>query len=309
MKYLYNIAIITLLFATACKKEVTVDEPTLNIALNNARSSIGDTLVFKLGDTCKFTMDGNANHITFYNGAVGFEYENRNRNLALGKTILSFTSVGDFPNTSNMNSLKILATNKLPKRDSTSIVNAQWTDVTSRAALATSSTAVASGSIDLSDLVTNDKDSLFLAFKYNGTTGATQRTWTITNYSVNNVLPNSSYNLGLIGTDAAFWTVLGNVATPAASKWVPTTTSLKIVGGAATAPTNESWIVSKALYVGRVTPDVPVATLKNLTSSQLTNYNYSYLTTGKYKATFIMFGNTPGDAKSKSKSFNIKVIP
>jgi len=307
MKYPLNIFLVASLFFVACKKELTTDAPAVSISLTNARSTIGDTLVFKLGDTCKFALDGYADNITFWTGTVGNQYDNHNRFMALGKTILSFTSTAQ--SGAQTNTLQVLATNKLSGRDSATVVNANWTDITSRTLLATSEKAVNTGAVDLSDLIKNENDSLFIAFKYTGVTGSAQRTWTITNYTVNNVLSDYAFNLSSLANDNAYWTIYGNVWTPANARWVATTAALTIVGGPATQPNNTSWIVSKALYVGRVSPNVATATVKNITASATTAYNYKYATTGKYKATFVSFNATPKESKSEIKEFNIKIIP
>jgi len=307
MKYLFNFLLIAGICLSACKKELTTDAPTANIALSNARSTIGDTLVFKLGDTCKFTLSGYADNIAFWSGTVGNKYEYRNRVNALGKTILSFTSTLQYG--TQTNSLQVLATNKLPARDSATVVNAAWTNITGRVTLASNATAVNSGNADLSDLVTNANDSLFIAFKFMGLTGSTQRTWTITNYTVNNVLPDFTFNLGSIAGDANFWTRYGNVWATATSRWLASTTSLKIDGGNAATPNNTSWIVSKALYAGRVSPDISTSTVKNITASATTAYSFKYPATGKYKASFVAFNVTPDQSKSTLKEYNIKIIP
>lgn len=306
MKYLFNICVLTVLFFAACKKDLTTDAPTAGINIINARSSIGDTLVFKLGDTCKFALDGYADNIAFWGGTVGNKYEYRNRAMVQGIPTLSFTSTAQFG--AQTNTLQVLATNKLPSRDSATVVNAAWTNITARTPLATSATAVNTGNVNLADLVSGVNDSLFIAFKYSGLTGSTQRTWTITNYTVNNVLSDYSFNLGSLASDNAYWTRYGNVWTPANARWVPTTTALTIVGGAAIAPTNTSWIVSKALYVGRVSPDISTATVKNITASATTAYAYKYAAVGKYKATFVAYNVNPNESKSTLKEFNIKVI-
>jgi len=306
MKYSFYTILIASTCFLACKKDLTTDLPTVDIALINARSAIGDTLVFKLGDTCKFALNGYADNIVFWGGTPGNKYEFKSRSSAFGKPTLSFTSTAQWG--AQNNTLQVLATNKLPAKDSASVVNAAWTNITSRTPLATSATAVNTGIVNLSDLVTGAGDSLFIAFKYDGVTGSTQRTWTITDYFVNNVLSDYTYNLSSLASDNAFWTRYGNVWSPASSRWVATTTALTIVGGAATAPTNTSWIISKPLYVGRVAPDIPTATVKNITASALTAYSYKYAVVGKYKITFASYNTTPDDNQIVLKEFNVKVI-
>ncbi|QPH38983.1 DUF5017 domain-containing protein [Pedobacter endophyticus] len=306
MKYLLNTCLFASLLFGACKKELSTDAPSVNVALNNARSNIGDTLVFKLGDTCRFAFDGYADNIVFWAGTNKNKYEFKDRAMELGIPTLSFTSTAQWG--SQNNTLQVLATNKLPALDSVTVVNANWTNITSRTPLATSATAVNTGSVNLSDLVSNENDSLFIAFKYTGTTGSTQRTWVISNYTVNNVLPGYSFNLASLASDNVFWTRYGNVWTPTNARWVATTNALTIVGGGVTAPSNTSWIVSKPMYVGRVSPDIPTAIVKNITASATTAYEYKYASVGKYKATFVFYNTTLSENKLEVKEFNIKIV-
>lgn len=302
---LYTLLLIALcLFA--CKKELSTDLPTLDITLTNPRTIVGDTLVFKLGDTCKFALDGYADNVVFWGGTPGNKYEFKNRSSAFGIPTLSFTSTAQYG--AQNNTLQVLATNKLPAKDSASVVNAAWINITNRTPLATSATAVNTGNVNLSDLVNGASDSLFIAFKYLGLTGSTQRTWTITNYTVNNVLNDYAYSLSSLANDNAFWTRYGNVWLPTSSRWVATTTALTLVGGAASAPTNTSWIISKPLYVGRIAPDVPTATVKNITASASSAYNYKYLAVGKYKITFLSYNATVDNNQMVIKEFNLKII-
>ncbi|WP_165499819.1 DUF5017 domain-containing protein [Pedobacter frigidisoli] len=307
MKYSIYTLLIAITFLLACKKDLTTDQPTVEISLTNARSVIGDTLVFKLGDTCKFTLGGYSDNVVFWAGLPGNKYEFRSRSLAFGTPRLSFTSTAQF-GTQN-NTLQVLATNKLPLKDSASVVNAAWVNITPRTPIATSATAVNTGPVNLSDLVTGASDSLFIAFKYTGLTGSTQRTWTITNYLVNNVLSDYTFTLSSLAADNAFWTRYGNVWSPASSRWVATTTALTIVGGAATAPSNTSWIISKPLFVGRIAPDIPTATVKNITASAPSSYNYKYTAIGKYKITFVSYNITADDSQMALKEFSVKIIP
>lgn len=289
------------LLAGACTKKTTVIAPTLNVSLDNSHLS-ADTYTYKLGDTVKFNLTGYAANATVYTGDAGHNYDYRERTTASGgKVQLSFTSAEQYG--VQTNTLKLLATDKLAGMDSAHIVTAAWTDITSRAILSTGS-AVASGTINLSDLVSGPADSLFLAFKYTGVTGSTQRTWAITNFAVNNILPDQTYPLATLTSDVSYWT---RVKIGAAAGWsVPTATQLQITGGAATAPDNTSWIVSKPLYTGRISPDVAVSIL-NIASANMSSYLYKYTAVGTYTATFIIFNNSVDEQKTVIKQFKIKI--
>ncbi len=289
----------------SCNKRMDVDAPSFSVSIDPARRAV-DTFVYRLGDTTQFLFSGTAGNIAFYSGEPGRKYENRNRVLKQGATTLSFSSKAEWG--TQTNTLQLLAISKLNVLDSTAVVNAAWKDITSRAALANSATVVNSGAIDLSDLVSGEKDSLYLAFKYTGVTGSTQRTWTITNYVVNNVLPDLSYTLSSLATDASYWTRYGNVWSPASARWTASATSLTLTGGTATAPSNTSWIISRPIYVGQISPDVSIG-VKSITDPDKAGYAYKYTAPGIYKATFVAFNHTVAAEKSIVKELIIKVIP
>lgn len=303
--------------AVSCSKKIEVKNPDgLNISVNNQRSQVQDTLYFNLKDTVKFIINGNVDNIIFYSGEAGHQYKFTNRTSVAGVIPqLSFTSV---TNTSvQANTLKVLATNKVNIQDSTSIVSTSWTDITSRVQLASGTTAVNSGVANLTDIVSGTNDSLFVAFKYSGTTGTLQRNWTITNLTINGLLPEGNTNnlLSLVSA-ANYWKILGNIWTPSSSKWSASTTQLQITGGTVTAPNNTSWIVSPPLYVGAVYPDKPVvvkyasSALPSYTVSGITYYGYNqvYATPGLYKAIFVYFNKSIDDQKTAVKEYYIRVI-
>lgn len=293
------------LLAVSCTKSLETTTPDFQVRIDPARL-VADTFTYKVGDTTQFLFSGSADNIAFYSGEPGKNYDNRKASLKLGKLTLSFSTKAEFG--TQANTLQVLVTNKLMAFDSATVVNASWTDITSKAALATSATVVNSGTIDLTDQVTGEKDSLFIAFKYSGVTGTTQRTWTITNYVLNNVLADQTVAVSNLSTDASLWTRYGNVWDPASGRWAATTSDLKITGGGATAATNTSWIISRPLYVGQIAPDVSVG-IKSITEPAKKGYPYTYTVPGVYKATFVAFNHTLDEEKSVIKEVIIKVIP
>src|SRR5579871_5892320 len=191
-----------MLVLSACTKLGT-SAPTLKVSLDRSKL-VADTFTYNLGDTAKFLFSGMAGNVTFYPGDSTHNYDLRNRSNALGLTQLSFSSAEQYG--TQTNTLQVLVTDKLPGLDSVSVVSAAWNDVTSRAVLATTTTATASGTVDLSDQVQGANDSLFVAFKYTGQGGSIQRTWTITNFVVNNVLWDTKYPLSNLSSDVNYWT-------------------------------------------------------------------------------------------------------
>ncbi len=301
-KYLFYMVLPALCLGLSCSKKLGVEAPTLNVTVTNGQL-INGVSTFKLGETVQFAFSGYAANVSVYTGDAGRNYDYRERTAVSGKPQLSFTSLAQFGTQSN--TLQVLAINGLPKVDAQSALAANWVDITGRATLSTG-TAIASGTIDLSDLVKSTSDSLFIAFKYTGKTGSTQRTWTITNFAVNTILPEGPQVISNLANDNPYWTKFSEGTS--AANWTTTTAQLQVVGGTATAPDNVSWIISKPLFVSRVAPDWAVG-LKNIGNANLTTYNYKYLTVGKYKATFIIFNNSIDETSKVIKEIPIEIVP
>lgn len=305
MKMKRYLLIICAFAAASCSKEIKVDAPSFNVSLDRTLL-VADTFTYRVGDTTKFQFAGSAANIAFYSGEVGKRYESRAPSKLLGKVILSFSSTAQYGNQAN--TLKVLAISKLNTADSAAVVNAAWTDITSRTPLATSATLVNTGAVDLTDLVTGAEDSLFIALKYSGVTGSTQRTWTITNWTVSNVLADRTVPLSTLADDVAYWTRYSDIWNPANARWNPGASSLALTGGDANAATKTSWIITKPLRVGRIPPDVSTG-IKSIVDPDREEYMYTYTTPGVYKATFVAFNHSVDESKSVVRQLVIKVIP
>ena len=298
MKYLLYF-LISMAILSSCNKKLEVDTPALNISLDPSRL-VADTFTYKLGDTTLFTFTGYADNIAWYPGIPGFSYDNKDRTQGpFGVANMQFTSYRQYG--AQNNTLKILATTTLAGLDSASVVNGAWTDITSRATLSTGTDNTASGVINLSDITVQGKP-LYIAFRYNGVTGSTQRTWTFKNWFIRSVTPEGT----IVVTDltSAGWTVYG----VAGRKWTTSTTQIQIAGGDGAAPTNEGWIVTKPLDITSVPPDVSIP-IKATGSGAMSSYAYKYAAAGTYKAVFKISNNTIKEEKTILKEFWIKIIP
>lgn len=240
---------------------------------------------YTTADTVRFAFTGNPWYLTFYSGEPYHQYEYRDRVTADGVPKLSFTST--IATGSQTNTLKLLvSTDFSGVYDSTNVYNATWTDLTSKAVLA-GGTDTKSGDIDLSSFLNGDKP-VFIAFKYTGTAGTAQRTWTIKSLAVdNNVLIDGTSHevLGIGESTLGFKSVAMKVATIA---WTISTSQLQIKGFTTSANSvadTEGWVVSKPINLRKVLPDTGTP-LKNMTTS-MSSLNYIYGTAGTYKATFV----------------------
>lgn len=243
-----------------------------------------DKEIYTAADTVRFAFTGNPYYLTFYSGEPYHKYEYRDRLTATGVPLLSFTST--IATGSQTNTLKLLvSTDFSGVYDSTNVYNATWTDITSKAVLA-GAADTKSGNIDLSAFLNGDKP-VYIAFKYTGTAGTAQRTWTIKTLAVDNVLADSTSHevLGIGESTLGFKSVVMKVPSVA---WTISTTQLQIKGF--TTNTNsvantEGWVVSKPINLRKVFPDTGTP-LKNMTTS-MSSLNYIYATPGTYTATFV----------------------
>ncbi|MBS0029893.1 DUF5017 domain-containing protein [Chitinophaga sp. 22321] len=300
-----SLLILLPILAAACSKKLEVAAPDFNVTLDPARR-VADTFTYRLGDTTRFKFSGAAGNIAFYSGEPGKRYDGRSAAYKLGRIMLSFSSKAEFG--TQANTLQVLATNKLKGLDSAAVTDAAWTNISNRGTLASNATVAPFGAVDVTDLVANENDSLFIAFKYSGVTGTTQRTWTITEFTVNNVLPEKTVLLSSLSTDVAYWTRYGNVWSPANGRWTASATDLKITGGNSSASGNTSWIVTRPLYAGRVPGDVSTG-IKSINEPDKQEYAYVYPAPGVYRVAFVAFNHTLDEEKSVIRELIIKVTP
>jgi hypothetical protein len=295
MRYaFYTVVCCSLLFG-ACKKN-EIDKPEFTVLTKS------DT--YKLGDTVVFNFSGNPDHITFFSGENGNNYIYKNRTKAEGTPQLQFTSF--MQNGTQQNTLQLLASSDFNGTvDSTNVYNATWTDITSRATLSTGSDNTPSGIVDITDLAVKDKP-IYLAFKYVGFQSATsaQRTWTIKNFILNNLLPDGNI-VPLAGMVDASW--IGLSIKNIAAKWSITATQLQMAGGNINTPDNEDWIITKAIDLTKVAPDVGVP-LKDMTT-RLNGYSYIFKKPGTYKVTFVAANMNVKSQKSVVRELNITITP
>ncbi len=184
--------ILFLLIFVSCKKYDSIESP-------NGFDVTTSKLTYKVGDSVLFNFSGQPDEITFYSGESGRQYANLGRNSASGINKLVFQSSMQQGVLPGNDSLLLLISSNLKGYDSASIVNATWTNITSRnskwpTTLATS--FVTSDSIDISDF--NVNDSINIAFRYLGKKNAlaAQRRWQIQAFALtNNLSDGTRYQL------------------------------------------------------------------------------------------------------------------
>lgn len=293
-----NYIIIAFLFATvlitSCVEDLSVASPDFQVTQDSA--------VVKAGEEVVFLIDGNPDFMTFYSGEDGHRYEHRNRVKASGTPLLSFKNTMRWG--VQQNTLQVMISTDLGSDiDAVSVGAATWTDITSSFTLDTNSGSwnyVDSGKGDLSAYA---DQLIYLAFRFTGTTGTTQRTWRITDFSValttedNEVISIADISSpGFTGVDIAgegrLW------------KWK--STYWEMSGGPGSAPTNEDWLVAGPINLTAVLPDKGAG--QNAFTDKVSEIPYTYDSAGTYTATFVGINATVDDAKEVVREITIEVI-
>jgi hypothetical protein len=287
MRINHIVAIAGLLFLASCSKEIKLETVSFNV--------VADSASYNPGSKTTFNFSGKPNYISFYSGEPGQRFEFKDRETAAGIPLLNFTS--QLNAGTQANTLKLMITSDLNGIiDSASIVNAPWTDISSRAIWATNATALGSGNVDLSDFAAANKP-VYIAFKYNAAAGSIQNRWTLTKFSLRNSLSDgTSYLIDSVPTitTAINYGNTSNLPVWVGQKTAGTTTvfdvkATMIVAGATTAANAtsavEAWFVTGPVNLKKVTPDagVPVQTIV----SYVPSFTYTYAKSGTYDAVFV----------------------
>lgn len=317
MKLSIYIISIALFMLASCNKEIKLE---LNGGSpENFSVKLNANNTYKVGQDVVFDMSGKANIISFYSGELYRDYSFKDgRILEMSNPTVAFTTA--VTGGTQANQLSILAStdfngvyNDTLKAPLTDIHAATWTDITSRFALGTSATFLASGAKNISDLAVAGKP-LYLAFKYTTKPQAVDgaaRTWMVQAFTLTGTAPVGTLTLADM-TNAGFRIVDGSPATaPTKSTVIPTRVTLL---GNTFAPDNdpltESWAVSRALNVGKIDngPDYPIA-IKGIANPTMITYVYKYNKAGTYKVTFVARNANAQESKEVVRQFDITIVP
>ncbi len=186
---IFGVLIFSMLVASSCKK--LAEPPSLddiNITADKETYNIGDTIVF--------SINKEADIISFYSGIPGFSVNHRFRDTGSGINILKFqTSLSQASRTNNGDTMLLYISTNLKSYDSIGVAQANWVNMSSFAKwpVVGSSGFINSGSVDISQF--NNADSVYIAFQVLGKQNATvsQRKWQVQNLTLSNTLPDGTF--------------------------------------------------------------------------------------------------------------------
>jgi len=311
MKNILSLLVVFMVFS--CKKEV--DDVDFSVDLSSTNS-------YEAGQPVTFNIMGNPNYITFYSGEYGADYTFKNVtsfNEPNMKAFLRFTSKVESAAANNTLSVLMndgfngLVANNY-KTDSTSIVDAQWNDLTTLAALPTSQNQEKDTEIDITNYLNKQTT---IAFKYATIPQATvqQPKWTISNFRIVLQLANGyekesqdSLRRGFlpfdfnnktapytIGAVAGRWNIISNQ-----KSFVMTNTAAGL-----TQTSNLDYVISRPMLLNQVSPDMGIA-IKSV-KDRINSYSYIFAQPGTYQVTFVAKNATSKSEKEIVKHLTVNI--
>lgn len=298
------IGVVALATFASCSKKLSTDP--LSFAVSTSSTT------YHVGDTVQFTFTGNPDFISFYSGEDGHNYDYKSRTTIAGTPKLSFTSYVHYGTEANQpNSMQLMVSNDFTGTyDSAHVTKATWTNISNRVVFPTNSgQTLASDTASLSDFLAQGKP-IYVAFHYTGNSSGTQRTWQITNFSLNLLLADSTTIIPITDISSGGWYAV-NIANPA-KQWAinanptpPTAPNLSMPGIGANNPGCDDWVITKLLYLNSVSPDVAVP-IKNITQ-KVSSYTHVFTQPGTYKVVFLAANATADEQQSVTKEVDLTI--
>lgn len=342
-KYLFYACIA--IVVAGCSKKLEVASPELSVTPLSTTVTAGEAVIFTIVD------EKSPDNLFFFSGEPNQEYSN---SYGVGKGRLAINNSGynfSFQSRFDYNGppadsivkyglqtgqLSIWASTDFNgKLDSASVVNATWTDITSKFTLPTAqhaSSLTNSGINTLSDVLVKGKP-LYLAYKL---TTKKQRDngysqyWNIQNFviqsrdTVAGQLP-VLYNMGkmefnFVDMQKGWWSSsLSRTATvvrmggpnPYITRSEQQDSIIQATGAQVDPPITEAWAISTRINADTVFLgyDTPVTLASYTTVKFPTEYSYVYNTPGTYKAVFVGENRSKDETKTVVREFTITVTP
>ncbi|MGV8096219.1 MAG: DUF5017 domain-containing protein [Mangrovibacterium sp.] len=286
------------------------DEDTLEFNFDVS----ADKSTINAGESVTFTFVGIPDNITFFSGEIGKRYDYAGRANASGVPKLKFNA--KLENVAAAEGLSVLVSDnfeglvfELDSLNTRQPVKEEciknltkpntWVDVTNQGTWPAAQNQTTTSEIDLSSIAAIEKP-VYIAFKWVGNVGLNQSKWTISDLSIVNYLPDgTSYTTGNLTTNsitnygytgATFSPGWKDFLASGDVNWTVSTSSLVVAGKAAASSVNtESWVISGAVDLTKVTPDWGTA-VKGM-STLVPSYNYTYKTAGTYLTTFVAYND------------------
>lgn len=302
-KLLYINCLAIMLLAFGCEK-MPLEAPDFEVSLQPG--------TYKVGDSVRFILSGNADLVAFYSGRPNNNYDLITPKVLPNKINLSFDSRTD--NAGQTDQLQILtSTNFSGTNTLDALKAATWQNINNKFTFPGVGIAFApSGVADITSQIKNGSP-FYIAVKYAvkpvGEAGAWAK-WELNNFnfkSVNEQEEKTPLDLN----QSTSWTAVlsSNYETSRVSLG---TNGLVLQGNATnTSEAHEAWVVSKVTYPYTSTtykPDTAIA-IKSVPQPALTRYATAYTAPGTYQAVFVAKNIKKDKEKTVVKKISVTIQP
>ncbi len=311
------IAAAALLLLAGCDR-YEIDEPGFEVS--TAKTT------YTTGEEVTFNFTGRPHNITFYSGEIGGRYDGGSKAYEKGTAVLNFTThkVAGAENTAASDLKVLISTNFGGTLNTANLQAATWTDITSRAAIATGAANVLSGEVDLSEFAQTGRTAT-VAFKFTDaakTTGV-QQNWRVSNFRIENRLAdgrrifllkmwnqaqsNEATGDGSNATSMIDWQIY-NVANNDA-KWIKNTSVWRLdftPTAAQCKAATESWALTPSIDLTTAAADAGKA-IKGITTN-LAKYNHTFSKPGTYNVVFVAQNVNIKHEKSVVRRLTVEVV-
>lgn len=294
------------LFVMGCNKKEAVE---LDFdAVPTAKS-------YNVGDTVRFDIVGNPDQLTFYSGEVGHKYIYKDRlNAESNNITLEFASNKRYGTLATQpNSMRLLASQGFDGvYTAENLDETEWVDISEAfvfSAIVGNDNYTSSGEVNLLaledfGLIVDKSKPIYFALVYQGITGTTQPRWWFNQFDIKTIVDDGQIlpvaDIGTVG-----WKSVKLHDSPV--DWIVESLRIRYQGGGAAVLSNDAWIITSALNLTAVQPDLGIA-LKNM-STRMDEFTHVYNEPGIYTVTFVASNENVYGGEKVIKEMEITVNP
>jgi len=322
-----TIALFFLFLITSCNKEAGTlmpDETGINEPVDRGPLSFDvqadQNTPYKVGDTVKFNVSGNADLVSFYSGTVGNNYDYRDQDryydVAAG---MSFESSKTPANSTNIDCAELLYTTDLKGYSYNDVKSANWIALTSRFFLqselqASASNYAPSGVADISDVFEAGKP-VYFAWRCKTAAASYRTQFRVQNFKLDGTVIGDATLSGQLYSQMQFgfqW--VQNEASATQGSNLPTVTSTLLtwngVFNNTTGPYKEGYAVSGPIELPRFNAgkDKPVVIVTKPGATGL-QHKYVYDHAGAYEVVFVASRTNDSGQQDIIKKVTVNVEP
>jgi hypothetical protein len=299
----------------ACNDVENVPEPGLSITTSSS--------TYKVGESVKFDIEGNADFIKFFSGEKGNDYDFNSIDRVVRTIDVNMAFRTEYQNGGQASDLLrlVYSTNFDGDYSVAGINKATWTDITNRCLMPTAISnnnnplGFANSDLNIYDLFPNEEAVVYFAFKYHikGPSGVYgQRTNAIvTGFKISYKDDEDKIN-SLMEQSSAAWKLIRhtNYENEASNVLINDPTKISFSCGASPQVDKIAYAITPAINVPKLInqgPDWGVS-IKDYQASKISSYSHKFLSAGQYEVVFVASNAYGKNIKGKEYRIKLNII-